>query len=76
MKMQYCYLVERKKDRNKFVMYGNLKQTWLGVTHLFQLVSAGYKHAKESPFGLRQNISSDLKYNSKDYRVVRQVAVP
>lgn len=76
IRMQYCYLVERKGDGEKFVMYGDLKQAWLKVTNLFQFVSTEYKHAKESPFGLRRNISSDLKYNSKDYRVLRQVAVP
>lgn len=73
-KAKYYYLVERKRDGERFCMFGNLKLAWLGVSHLFQFVPESYGYAISSPFGLIHNVASDLKYNSRDYRVIYQVA--
>ena len=65
-KKEYCYLVERKYDKEKFVMFGNLKLPWIGITPLYFFVSNTYEYAKNTPFGLVSNVSSDLRYNSKE----------
>lgn len=71
---KYCYLVERKKDKKQFVTFGNFKVAGNRPGYLFDFVSDSYEYAKESPFGLRSNISNGLRYDSKTYRVIRQVA--
>lgn len=75
-KMQFCYLVERRRDGERFLMFGDLKQAWLRPKALFQFVPSEFEYAKETPFGFIRNISCDFRYNSKEYRVVRQTAVP
>ena len=70
----YCYLIERKRDGERFCTFGNFKEAWNRPTALFQFVSDTFPHPHPSPFGLRSNISCDLKYDSKNYRVIFQVA--
>ena len=74
-KKNYCYLIERKSDGEKFCTFGNFKEAWNRPSALFQFVSDSYEHAIASPFGMRNNISCDLRYNSNDYRVIRQMAL-
>lgn len=74
-KKNFCYLIERKSDGEKFCTFGNFKEAWNRPSALFQFVTDKYEHGIMSPFGLRSNISCDLRYNSNDYRVVRQMAV-
>ena len=74
-KKNYCYLVERKSDSKKFCTYGNFKEAWNRPAYLFQFVSDSYEYAITSPFGLISNVSCDLRYNSNDYRVMRQEAM-
>lgn len=70
----YCYLIERKRDKKRFLAFGNFKEAGNRPKYLFDFVSDSYEYAKESPFGLRSNISNGLRYDSKTYRVIRQVA--
>lgn len=75
MKM-YAYLVVNKTNRNKYVMVGNLKNCNMGSgRYLYQFVNDDYKYAKETPYGLRNNISCGLKYNSRKYKVVHQMVI-
>lgn len=73
-KKNFCYLIERKSDGEKFCAFGNFKEAWNRPTALFQFTDT-YEHGIPSPFGMRKNISCDLRYNSNNYRVIRQVAV-
>lgn len=73
MKM-YVYLVENKANGNKYVMIGNLKNCNVGSgRYLYQLVNEDYEYARKTPYGVRNNISTGIKYNSKQYRVVHQM---
>lgn len=74
MKM-YVYLVLNKKTGNKYVMIGNLKNHNMGSgRYLYKFVGDSYKYAKKTPYGLISNISCDLKYNSKQYKIIHQTA--
>lgn len=77
VKKNYCYLVRRKRDGKLFCTYGNFKEAWNRPKYLFNLVSSAYIYAVKLPFGnlLASNVSSDLRYNSKDYSVIRQAAM-
>ena len=68
-------MIERKSDGETFCAFGNFKEAWDRPSALFQFVTDDYKYGILSPFGMRNNISCDLKYNSKDYKVIRQMAV-
>lgn len=75
MKM-YIYLVADRINGDKYVMIGNLKNCNIGSgRYLYQLVNEDYRYAKKTPYGLRSNISSDIKYDSRNYKVVHQTAV-
>lgn len=74
-KKTYCYLIERKSDGQKFCTFGNFKEGWNRPSALFKFVTDEHEYGIPSPFGMRNNISCDLYYNSVDYRVVRQIAV-
>lgn len=75
MKM-YVYLVEHRKNGNKYVMIGNLKNCNMGSgRYLYNFVSSDYEYARKTPYGLRSNITNDLKYDSKHYRVIHQTIV-
>ena len=54
-----------------------VKEAWNRPKYLFNLVSSAYIYAVKLPFGnlLASNVSSDLRYNSKDYSVIRQAAM-
>lgn len=72
----YVYLVVNRVNGNKYVMIGNLKNCNMGSgRYLYHFVTANYKYAKESPYGLISNISCGLKYNSKQYKVLHQMAM-
>lgn len=77
VKKNYCYLVRRKRDGKLFCTYGNFTEAWNRPKYLFNLVSSAYIYAVKLPFGnlLASNVSSDLRYNSKDYSVIRQAAM-
>ena len=77
VKKNYCYWVRRKRDGKLFCTYGNFKEAWNRPKYLFNLVSSAYIYAVKLPFGnlLASNVSSDLRYNSKDYSVIRQAAM-
>jgi hypothetical protein len=68
--MKYYYLVERIRDGKRFVAIGNHKLSWLGVSDLYDFVSSGY--SQESPYGLIRNISTDISYNKREYKVIHQ----
>lgn len=75
MKM-YIYLVENKKNKNKYLMIGNLKDCNMGSgRYLYNFVSSDYKCTRKTPYGSRSNITNGLKYNSKSYRVLHQTAM-
>lgn len=67
----------KKRDGKLFCTYGNFKEAWNRPKYLFNLVSSAYIYAVKLPFGnlLASNVSSDLRYNSKDYSVIRQAAM-
>ena len=71
--VEYIYLVERKRDKEKFVMYGNFKTSWMRVSALYRFVSENAMYGQKTPFGRVSHISSDEKYDSKRYRVVHQI---
>ena len=65
------YLVERKSDGQKFIMVGDLKDCNSGSgRYLYNFVFDDYKYARETPYGLRNNVSTGAKYNSRQFRVV------
>ena len=67
----YTYLVERKADGKKFVMLGDLKDCNIGSgRYLYDIVSSDRKYAKETSYGLRSNISTGVKYNARQCRIV------
>ena len=78
----YDYLVERKSDGKKFVIgNANFKEPGLRATRLFEVLDKDEKcpYPVHYNFGCchgtvaTANISdSDLRYNSKEYRVVFQ----
>lgn len=41
--------------------------------HLYEFAPESYKYRKSTSFGYVYNISSDLKYNPKDYSVIKQL---
>ena len=55
-------------------MYGNVKDkiTGNGISYLFSFTSDDYKYGINTPYGKRNNISTGIKYNSKQYRIVHQ----
>lgn len=71
---EYIYLVERIRDKKKFVMIGNLKSRWMGVSPLYHFVSKQALYGQKTPFGRVCNISSCEKYDSDKYKVIDQVA--
>lgn len=72
---KYIYLVERKSDKKLFTMHGNLNLAWMGVSPLFDFVADNYRYKVKTPFGNICNVSSDFKYNSKDYSVIKQKTI-
>lgn len=68
----YYYLIQRKSDGKKFVAYGNLKNIAEGLSYLFEFVSEDYIYGIKTKYGIIKNISSDKKYNSKEYKVLHQ----
>jgi hypothetical protein len=71
----YAYLVERKSDGEKFVMLTNLdSRNWMNIgmgKYLFRLVSPNYEYGVMTPYGMRNNVTSDTdKYNTRQYRVL------
>lgn len=72
MKM-YVYLVENKANGDKYMMFGNLKNRNIGSgRYLYQFVDEKYEYGIRTPYGLRSNVSTGIKYNSKHYRIVNQ----
>lgn len=72
----YFYLVENKANGNRYVMRGNLKDRNMGSgRYLYEIVGEKYEYARNSPYGFICNISTGIKYNSKQYRIVHQIAV-
>lgn len=72
----YFYLVENKSNGSRYVMMGNLKDSNMGCgRYLYEIVGDKYEYARNTPYGFRSNISTGIKYNSKYYRVVHQIAV-
>lgn len=73
----YIYLIRRTRDGELFCTYGNFKEAWNRPSSLFSRVSKDYSYPQKTPFGdlLISNISCDLRYNSKDYHVIRQMAI-
>lgn len=69
----YYYLVE-SKNGNRYVMYGNVKDkiTGNGISYLFSFASDDYKYGINTPYGRCSNVSTGIKYNSKQYRIVHQ----
>ena len=74
MKKQYTYLVKRKRDGKLFCTYGNFKVPGYRPGALFDFVSKDYPYGVQTPFGIVKNISNGLRYDSKRYNVIRQVA--
>lgn len=73
MKMKiFCYLVERIADGKKFISYGNPKISCYRSPYLFEFVAKDYPYACSCCYGYHRNISSDFKYNSKEYRIINQ----
>ena len=79
----YNYLVKRKNDGKLFYLYGNFKSAGWGVGNLTEVISEETEHmvnagrAFYTNFGkygtlAHRNISTDLKYNSRDYSVIYQ----
>lgn len=75
MKKNYCYLVERKGDGEQFCTFGNFKEAWNRPSYLYEFVPETYEYAHKTPFGTVSNVSGDLRYNSRDYKVIKQIAV-
>lgn len=74
--VEYTYLVEHKKTGEKWLMIGNLKDVNAGSgRYLYSFVNEDYKVAIKTPYGLRSNITTGKKYNSKDYKVVHQTSI-
>lgn len=76
-KRNYIFLIKRYSDNKLFCSYGNFKRSGYRPVYLFPLVTEKYKYSQKTPFGdlLVSNISCDLKYNSKEYHVIRQMAL-
>lgn len=72
---QYVYLVKRVSDGRLFVTYGNFKKAFNRPVYLYNFAPKNYEYKKATPFGEVYNISSDLKYNSKEFHVIRQVEI-
>lgn len=77
MKKNYCYLIRRVRDGALFCAYGNFREAWNRPSYLFPTVSKTYSYAQKTPFGdlLVSNISCDIRYDSKKYHVIRQMAI-
>lgn len=72
----YLNLVMNKINGKKYLMIGNLKNCNIDSgRYLYPFVDERYPYAKKTPYGLRSNVSSDIKYNSREYKVVHQTAL-
>ena len=69
------FLVERKKDKKKFVMYGHPCIKWKGYLYLFELLPKGttYRNAIKTPFGSIFNVDCNLMYNRNEYNILCQM---
>ena len=67
----YIYLVERITDKKKFVMYGNTKPNWYGLTNLFELEPENCQ-CVTCHYGNRGNITTDLCYDNRHYQIINQ----
>ena len=67
---RFWYLVVRKTDGKKFVMDCDLKnpENVGGGKYLYDIVD-NCKRIK-TPYGYMHNISTGVKYNSTDYKIV------
>lgn len=71
----YYYLVINKTNGNRYIMMGNLKDCNMGSgKYLYELVGEKYEFARNSPYGFRNNVSTGIKYNSKHYKIIHQMA--
>ena len=67
----YIFLVERKRDKERFIMYGSKAKSY-GYTHLYNFVNDDYWAKVKTPYGYCCNVSSDIKYDKMDFRIVHQ----
>lgn len=73
--MLYYFLVKCKKTGINYIMIHNFKNPNCkgdcGL-YLYQLVDKSYKYSINTPYGYRKNISTGIKYNSKNFKIEHQ----
>ena len=75
-KRRFIYLVERKRDKQKFAMIGNMKNINLDThKYLYDFVGPLYPYPVETPYGNIKNYCNNLKYDSKTYRIIHQTEI-
>lgn len=71
---KWCYLVKNKTTNEKFIMYGDPKQPWLGKTpYLIRFAVSAWEYTAESPYGKTSNVSCGLKYDRSEYQIIHQI---
>lgn len=68
----FYYLIQRKADGKKFITHGNKKECSTGLSYLFEFVGVDYPYAIKTPYGLIKNVSSNMKFDGKNYRIIHQ----
>lgn len=72
MVKEYYYLVKRKSDGKTFIAVGNFKVPGYRPGALYEFAPESYPYKIQTPSGRRYNISSDIRYDSKRFSVIRQ----
>lgn len=68
----FYYLIQRKTDGKKFIAHGNKKECSIGLSYLFEFVGDDYPYAVKTPYGFIKNVSSDMKFDGKNYMIIHQ----